>query len=264
MKELLKQIERRILPVSADRWLRAKLRGREYVPSVGTACFGDLRQMKPISPNWGYDRGIPVSCYYVEKFLSAHADDIRGRVMEIEDDRYTRKFGGVRAIQADVLHVTGANPYATIIGDLTRAEDFPADTFDCVVLTQTLQFIYDLKAAIATLYKILKPGGVVLATFPGTTQSHYSSVKSSNYWTHDTENRSDRWCWSFTTLSASKLFAEAFDTGNIQVQSYGNVLSAIAALQGMAVEELRPAELDYHDPDYQVLIAVRAEKSVNS
>jgi SAM-dependent methyltransferase len=265
MKQIFKQIIQQTLPDSAHDWLRQQIQTYKHNPPLGKVNFGDLKRLKPISPNWGYDRGTPVDRYYVEQFLSAHSHEIRGRVMEIEDDNYTRRFGRARVTQADVLHLTEGNPYATIIGDLTRTEDFPADTFDCVILTQTLQFLLDLRAGIATLYKILKPGGVVLATFPGTTQiCHYSPPQSPNYWTHDTENWSDYWYWNFTTLSASKLFEAAFDTGNVQVQSYGNVLSAIAALQGMALEELRPAELDYHDPDYQVVIAVRAEKKQSS
>jgi hypothetical protein len=48
----------------------------------------------------------------------------------------------------------------------------------------------------------------------------------------------------------------------VSVAPYGNVLSAIAFLHGLAAEELRPEELDHHDPDYQVLIAVRAVKPV--
>ena len=38
------------------------------------------------------------------------------------------------------------------------------------------------------------------------------------------------------------------------------VLAAAAFLFGLAVEELRPEELDYQDPDYELLIAVRAVK----
>jgi hypothetical protein len=37
------------------------------------------------------------------------------------------------------------HPGATIVGDLTRADHIPSDSFDCVNLTQTLQFIYDVR-----------------------------------------------------------------------------------------------------------------------
>jgi len=38
------------------------------------------------------------------------------------------------------------------------------------------------------------------------------------------------------------------------------VLAANAFLQGLAVEDLRRHELDYQDPEYQLLITVRAAK----
>ncbi|MBE3119884.1 MAG: hypothetical protein IMZ50_14165 [Candidatus Atribacteria bacterium] len=38
------------------------------------------------------------------------------------------------------------------------------------------------------------------------------------------------------------------------------MLIAIAFLHGLAAEGLRREELDYHDPDYEVLITVRAIK----
>lgn len=72
----------------------------------------------------------------------------------------------------------------------------------------------------------------------------------------------DRWgdYWRFTSLSARHLFEEVFPAESIEVQPHGNVLAAIAFLHGLAAEELRPQELDYHDPDYEVLITVRAVK----
>jgi hypothetical protein len=66
--------------------------------------------------------------------------------------------------------------------------------------------------------------------------------------------------WSFTTLSTQKLFQEVFDQDKVEVTAYGNVLSAIAFLHGLATQELDQSKLDYHDPEYQVLISARAVK----
>ena len=66
--------------------------------------------------------------------------------------------------------------------------------------------------------------------------------------------------WRFTTLSARRLFGEVFPTENVTVEAYGNVLVAVAFLHGLAAEELRQEELDHRDPDYEVLITVRAVK----
>ncbi len=43
---------------------------------------------------FGYDRGLPIDRYYIERFLANNASDIRGHVMEIADNIYMRRFGG--------------------------------------------------------------------------------------------------------------------------------------------------------------------------
>lgn len=48
-------------------------------------------------------------------------------------------------------------------------------------------------------------------------------------------------------LSARRLFEEVFPPDRVTVEAFGNVLSVVASLQGMAAEELRPEELDYRD-----------------
>ena len=237
-----------VLPEIIRRGIRVIQRRLPRWPPVGWVQFGILRRVMPISRVFGSDRGKCIDRYYIENFLACHADDIRGHVLEIGDDAYTRKFGCDRVTKSDILHATEGNPKATIVADLTSADHIPSDTFDCIVFTQTLQFIYDVRAAVRTLYRILKPDGVLLATFSGISQiSRYDM---------------DRWgeYWRFTTLSAQRLLEEVFPKENIGVQAHGNVLTAIAFLHGLAAGELTKEELDYHDPDYEVTIMVKAVK----
>jgi glycosyltransferase involved in cell wall biosynthesis len=251
MKEGLKSIARRALPVTVYRWLRDRRNGPEAHLPVGLVSFGNLRRLTPISRVFGFDRGTPVDRHYIENFLAGHAADIRGRVLEVGDDAYTRRFGGERVTHRDVLHVSADNPQATIIADLASADHIPSDTFDCIILTQTLHLIYDVRAALSTLRRILRPGGVLLTTFPGITQI-------------DEFDWGGSWYWAFTALSAQRLFEEAFGSRSIKVETRGNVLAAIAFLHGIALEELRKDELDYNDPHYQVIITVRAVKEAAS
>jgi SAM-dependent methyltransferase len=215
---------------------------------VGVVNLGSLAIVKPISKDFGFDRGQPIDRYYIENFLARYANDIQGHVLEIKEPLYTYKFGSDRITKSDVLHVEPGNPKATIVADLTNADHLPSNTFDCIILTQTLQFIYDVPAAIKTLHRILKPGGVLLVTVSGISQISSEDM--------------ERWgqYWSFTTLSIQKLFQEVFEKDKIEVIAYGNVLSAIAFLHGLATEELEKSKLDYHHSDYQVLISARAVK----
>ena len=168
-------------------------------------------------------------------------------MLEIGDDTYTRRFGGAHVTRADVLHVEPVAG-ATFVGDLAGANDLPAGTFDCVILTQTLHLIYDVRAALATVHRILKPGGRLLATVPGISQI------ARDQW-------GAAWCWSFTTLSLRRLLAEAFPAGEVVVEAHGNVLAATSFLQGLAAGELTVAELAYRDPAYEVLITASARKA---
>jgi SAM-dependent methyltransferase len=241
---------RGLLPSALRQWLRAQRRNFLTWPPVRRVRFGAMQRVTPVSRVFGLDRGQTICRYYVENFLGGHATDIRGCVLEIADNSYTRRFGGERVSRSEVLHVHEGNPRATIVADLTAGDHLTADTFDCIILTQTLQFICNARAAVRTLSRILKPGGTLLATVPGVSQiSRYDM---------------DRWgeYWRFTTLSARKLFEEAFPAGDVHVRAYGNVLTATAYLYGLAADELRQEELDYRDPDYEVLITVRAVKSI--
>ena len=227
------------------RWL---VRRSEDTPiPVGKVDCGDLRRLNPLSRLFGYDRGLPVDRYYIERFLAEETGSIRGRVLEVGDDCYTRRFGGDRVTHSDVLHVHHGNPQATIVADLSDGKEIPSDCFDCVILTQTLHVIYDVHNAIRTLHRILKPGGILLATVPGISQiDHYE-------W-------AEQWYWSFTTRSSRRLFGEVFSADRVTIQAYGNVRAATAFLYGLATEELRCEELDYRDRDYELLITAKAIK----
>src|SRR5262249_16858470 len=133
----------------------------------------------------------------------------------------------------------------TIVADLTSADHVASSAFDCFILTQTLQYIYDLPAAVRTIYRILAPGGVLLATVPG-----ICAVGP------------ERWpCyWAFRPASVTRLSAEGFPGGSVSVESAGNVLAAITFLHGLALEEVDRAALDENDPAYPVVVCVRAAK----
>lgn len=246
-KELTLRAARRVLPSPTRQRILALVRPTAE-PPVGRVRFGNLRRLEPISRSGGWNRGQPIDRYYIENFLAQHQVDIRGHVLEIGDDIYTRKFGADRVSANDVLHVNVDNPKATIVADLAHGEHLASDQYDCIILTQTLQYIYDLQAAVQTITRILKPGGTLLATFPAISQI------SPDPWANS-------WCWRFTSQSIRLLFADVFTASAIQIECHGNVLAATSFLQGLAAQELRQEELDYIDPHFAVLITLKAVKS---
>jgi peptidoglycan/xylan/chitin deacetylase (PgdA/CDA1 family) len=146
-----------------------------------------------------------------------------------------------------VLDVAEDNPLTTIVADLAQASQLSANQFDCIILTQTLHLIYDLQSTLNTLHRILKPGGVLLVTFPGITRTSVSEWPGS-------------WYWGLTSNSAKRLFDDVFQPANVVVEAYGNVLTASAFLYGFSADELRQEDLEYRDPEYDLLVTVRARK----
>ena len=240
------RLGKRVLPSSLAGWPGRARNGR---PAVGRVRFGDLARTTPIDGDFGFGRGSPVDRFYIESFLDRNRNDIAGRVLEIEDATYSLRFGAERVTRQDVLHIRAGNPHATIVGDVTAADVLPRDSFDCIVLTQTLQFVYDLRAAVAQFHAALKPGGVILVTLPGISQ-----IDRASGW-------GGTWYWTFSSASASRLFAEVFDVGSVSVESHGNVFAALSFLHGLASEELPPSKLLVEDPLYPVIVTLRARKA---
>jgi SAM-dependent methyltransferase len=250
LEKLIRDAATLVLPESLRNWIRAQQRRfkLQSVP-VGSVNFGGLRRLSPISAIFGKDRDLlTIERYYIEEFLANNAADIKGRVLEMGDPTYIRRFGkGVT--QEDVLNYVEGNPQATIVADLTDAPHIPDNSFDCIIITQTLQMIFDVDKAIATLYRILKPGGVVLCTSHGMTRvARREGV--------------DDWgeYWHFTTQSKRRLFHAHFPRENTHVSTVGNVFTCICNLHGLGASEIDKSELDMHDPNFEMLVLVRAVK----
>jgi SAM-dependent methyltransferase len=208
--------------------------------------LGDLRTTVPFS-TWGSSRGGPIDRVYIGQFLERHSADIRGRALEIAGDEYIRAYGrGV--VRTDILDVFPENPRATIVGDIADAPVLPDAAFDCVLVTQVLPFLYEPRQAFRTAHRILVPGGVLLATTPGLCRIAPVEDEQFGHW------------WNFTARSARRVAEEAFGEGNVEVETFGNVLSAAAFLFGLGPWDITPEQLAVHDPAFEVTIGIRAVK----
>ena len=222
---------------------------RAFLQHHGRSTFdwGDLRRCDPVSRDWGYDRGVPVDRRYIEDFLAAHSSDIRGRVLEVQEDDFTRRFGGPKVVSSEVLDMDDANPRATVIADLRAAIALADESFDAVILTQTLHVIDDMAAAVAECRRILAPGGVLLATLPAASRVCL-------------EYGEDGDLWRVTPSGARHLFERAFGPTQLEVTTFGNVLTNVAFLHGLACSELREEEYAPTDPYHPLLTGVLARK----
>lgn len=229
------------LPTPMKRAVRAVRRARGVIAmNVGRAASAE-----PLSAHWGYDRGNPIDRYYIERFIAAHSDDVKGHVLEVQGDDYTRRFGGDRVTHMDILSLDNRNPSATIIGDLADPDTLPPGRFDCIILTQTLHLVFDMAVAIANLHRALRPGGVLLVTVPGITPL-------------DPSDYLDNWYWSLTAPALRRLLSGPFLPEDVAAEAHGNLYAATAFLHAAAVEEVSRRKLDRFDRRYPVTVAARA------
>lgn len=209
-----------------------------------TPRWGNFRRTRPFSSQWGFDRGLPVDRVYIEGFVERHAADIRGDVLEVMDSAYTERYGRDRVMTSHVLDVDAGNPRATLVGDLAAPATLPAAAFDCIVLTQTVQLIPDVRAALVNAWTALRPGGVLLVSVPTITKAY---LPPNDY-------------WRFTAPGLDVLLRETCPGGTVETDGRGNVLSAVAYLMGLAAQELGTSELELSDDEFHLVACGRAAK----
>ena len=199
-----------------------------------------------MSATYGTDRGLPVDRFYIEGFLARNAEAVRGSVLEVHDASYTRRFGGSRVGDSEVLDTDEANPEATLIADLAEPGSLPGGRFDCVILTQTLQYPNDAETALRNVWESLAPRGTALITVPclARIDPDFPAI--------------DR--WRFTALGLQTLLARACPGAELEVAGHGNVLVGVAFLMGMAVEDLSQSELEHQDDRFPLIACARVRK----
>ena len=199
---------------------------------------------EPLSQSWGFDRGLPIHRYYVERFLREAAGGIHGHCLEFQEDAYTTRFGGSAVGKVDVLHLDASNPRATVVADLSRANDLPGDRFDCIICTHVLHLIADIDTFVGALHRILKSNGVLLVATP--------FVSMCGPGVHE--------LWRFTPEGLGLVLGRVFGADHVSVRAYGNSLTAAGEIRGLAAGEFSEGELDTEDPRFAVEVCARAVK----
>jgi SAM-dependent methyltransferase len=228
-------VRRRLL--DARHWARRNRPGQRV-------RWGTLRRTTPFSDRFALDRGKPVDRLYIEDFLSSHAYDVRGNVLEVSRSTYSRLFGAARVASITIVDIDPSNQQRTLAADLCERGSLPPARFDCEIVTQTLQYLPDLPAALDNLWSALAPGGVLLMTVP-TLQPGDPA--------HD--------YWRFTPLGLRRILETHLpQTAEIEVKGYGNVLAGVASLYGLAVEDVGAALVRDEDPRVPVTVAARVRR----
>ena len=203
-----------------------------------------------MSRTFGFERGKPVDRWYIERFLAEHAADVRGRVLEVAESTYTGWYGGDDVTTSDVLYAAEGNPDATVVGDLTTGAGIPEAAFDCFICTQTLQFIYDVRAAVAGTRAAARARGRAAGDGPG----HQPDQPRGHA-------RLGRLVALHGEVRAAALRGGLRRGATSRCSQHGNVQAAAAFLYGLAAEDLDPSALAAVDPDFHLLMTVRAVRT---
>lgn len=201
---------------------------------------------KPISKRFGRERGTPIDRIYIERFLKENRHKIQGTVMEIASSEYTKSFGH-DVEKSLILHVNGWGK-EVMKGNLETGEGIIENSVDCLICTQTIQFIYDVHKAVHNIYTLLKPGGTALITAHCLGQiSLYDYYNWGEY-------------WRFTDQSMRRIFSEDFGNEAVNVKMWGNMKTAIAYQYGLCAEDLIAEDFEMNSVQFPLLITVVAEK----
>ena len=119
----------------------------------------------------------------------------------------------------------------------------PDKRFDCIVLIHALAVAHDPRRALMQAAAALAPGGVLLASLPGTA--------------YDGEEIGPDLLWRFSPQVAEHMCAELPGDGSAAISNHGNVLSAVASVAGMHADHLRPGALTTTDAPYPVMVGIR-------
>lgn len=199
--------------------------------------------VQPIVNSWD-ERGMSIHRRYLEQFLQESSLDIKGHCLEFQEDSYTSRFGNQKVTKLDILNKEKDHSSSTIVADLTKPNDIPSNTFDCIICTYVLHIVPESEKMISELHRILKPGGVLLVAVPNITITYpkYNEL------------------WRFTAQGLHFVLARSFESQAVTVQTYGNCLVAAGELRGMRAFDFTQAQLRYNDPRYAVIVCARAVK----
>ncbi len=237
------------VPAAARRFARrARLARKPRPPRVfGAPRWGNLRRAEPFPRSSGRARLATIVDAYVDEFVLSVAEDLHGEVLETGLGRYAARFGGHRVTGTQLQDADPSNRQATIVADLSEPDCLPEARFQSVLMIQTLQREVDVDVALRNGWRALAPGGTLLVSVPCIARLEAGDEA------HDH--------WRFTPSGLELSIRRACPGTEIQVRSYGNLITATAALMGLAKDELTLAEVGLSDSAYPVVTCARARKA---
>ncbi len=213
---------------------------RETYPVINAISQMDT---SPVSNQFATERGLPIDRYYIELFLNSNKRFIKGTVLEIEDNSYTKLFGEENC-DSMVMDVSSNSEKVDFIANLETGEGIRDKIADCFICTQTLMYIYDLKRTADNIYKLLKPDGVALITCSGISQNSRRCMD--NYGC----------TFNYNVDALRQMFGDTKRFEILEIGSYGNAKTVSAHIVGLCQEDLTKDDFGVNDKYYPLIVYV--------
>jgi SAM-dependent methyltransferase len=200
-----------------------------------------INSVHPLDRHYGMGRGVPIARTYINRYMSAIADRVHGKVLEFGVPTYAAAFDcALETISID------ASEQPTVLMDICdpAVVRFKGGAYDFIICTSVLHLVSDPRLAVANLHELLKPGGTLVVA--------EKMISIVDPWLSAIDK------WRFTPTGLRALLSGFAD---VTVEAFGNLYTMCAYLSGMAAHEVAPEMLDFHDPSYPIISIASATKA---
>lgn len=172
--------------------------------------------------------------YYTRVFMAENVEVIAGSILSIKPKNVRFE------ASSDAKTITfDKEKFATFQKSLKALK---SNSFDTILMPEVLNNVLEHQEVIKECYRILKPGGTILAT-----ALTISTPILNNF-------------WGFTASGFRYMFGQVFGAKQVSDRSYGNALVGRFFLEKKKAADLTVSELNYSDLYFPVVVAVRATK----
>ncbi len=229
--------------------------------SLARAAYKGVNRIAE-SPRWGSflrpnpfaDGGAgattPIDQFYVGEFVASNRDAVRGRVLAARDTELVGRDWVGRVTSVDVFDIDPYNVTATILTDLCDPVAFDRASYDCIIMTQTIQRLADPALGLKVLWSALRPGGTLLLSSP--VLGPVEPVHGIN---------EDRWRYSSSGLR--NLVTSVLPDAQCSARAFGSLATAIGHIAGVPMERMPRRALAWHDERVPVVACARLDRPLS-
>lgn len=227
---------------------RSAYRGVNRLAS--TPRWGSFLRAAPFSDDDQREPGTPIDSFYVRAFVDANLDAVRGRVLAARDTELVDRSAVGRVSSVDVFDIDPYNVSAKILTDLCDPVAFDPASYDCIIVTQTIQRLADPALGLKVLWSALRPGGSILLSSPVVAPV-------------DRAHGINRDLWRYSSYGLQTLVRSVLPDAQCSACDFGSLATAIGFIAGIPKERMPQRALAWHDERVPVVACARLDRPLS-